>query len=54
VRRRLQDGSEHRAVKIFWEADDLEPRLRALGWDITVRSTGAFYWGEGRLSSPQS
>jgi SAM-dependent methyltransferase len=54
VRRRLQDGSEHRAVKIFWEADDLERRLRSLGWDITVRSTGAFYWGEGRLSSPQS
>jgi SAM-dependent methyltransferase len=51
VKRRLNDGSEHRAIKIFWDADDLERRLRELGWAITVRSTGAFVWGEGCLAS---
>jgi ubiquinone/menaquinone biosynthesis C-methylase UbiE len=48
VRRRLNDGEEHRAVKVFWDPQELQDRLRFLGWDIIVTSTGAFYWGEGR------
>jgi 2-polyprenyl-3-methyl-5-hydroxy-6-metoxy-1,4-benzoquinol methylase len=50
VIRTLEDGSVHRAVKLFWEPSDLEARLRALGWDMRVRSTGAFLWGEGTRS----
>jgi len=48
VRRRLQDGSEHRAVKVLWDIEELRARLRDLGWDIECRSTGGFYWGQGR------
>lgn len=47
VRRRLIDGSEHRAVKELWDAKDLESKLRELGWDMPVESTGPFYWGTG-------
>ncbi|CAN5749650.1 hypothetical protein BH18ACT15_BH18ACT15_15770 [soil metagenome] len=53
VRRRLKDGSEHRAVKVFWEPDDLERELARLGWSVQVHSTGVFYWGSGgRASQP--
>ena len=47
VRRCLEDGSEHRVVKVLWDAKQLEQRLRAIGWEMAVYSTGAFYWGEG-------
>jgi demethylmenaquinone methyltransferase/2-methoxy-6-polyprenyl-1,4-benzoquinol methylase len=52
VRRRLSDGSEHRAVKVLWRADDLERRLTELGWDASVRSDEPFYWGEARRAAP--
>jgi demethylmenaquinone methyltransferase/2-methoxy-6-polyprenyl-1,4-benzoquinol methylase len=52
VRRRLSDGSEHRAVKVLWRADDLEARLRALGWDAAVHAEEPFYWGEARRLTP--
>ncbi len=51
VRRRLSDGSEHHAIKMLWDVSELGARLRGLGWDITVRSTGAFYWGAGTRST---
>jgi SAM-dependent methyltransferase len=48
VRRRLNDGSAYRVVKVPYEAADLERRLRELGWDITVQQTSEpFYWGAG-------
>jgi SAM-dependent methyltransferase len=47
VRRTLRDGTTHRAVKVLWEASDLQGRLRRLGWEISVRRSGPFYWGEG-------
>ena len=48
VERRLNDGTPFRVVKIPYEAADLERRLRALGWAITVTPTsGPFYWGIG-------
>jgi hypothetical protein len=37
VWRRLRDGSEYRAVKVFYAPDDLEARLAELGWSATVR-----------------
>jgi SAM-dependent methyltransferase len=45
VRRRLMNGSVHRAVKVLWRPADLEKRLARLGWDASVTSEGPFYWG---------
>ena len=48
IRRRLDDGSSYRIVKVPHQPPDLEERLRRLGWNITVTSTaGPFYWGAG-------
>ena len=48
VRRELNDGTPFRVVKIPHEPAQLERRLRALNWDITVSGTaGPFYWGIG-------
>ncbi len=48
VRRELKDGTPFRVVKIPYEPAQLERRLRALNWDITVsRTAGPFYWGIG-------
>lgn len=48
IRRRLNDGSEHRVQKIPHAPAELERRLGELGWRIDVRPTGGpFYWGEG-------
>ena len=48
VRRQLKDGSEHRAIKVFRNVEDLEARLRDLGWVVECHSTGALYWGQSR------
>ena len=48
VRRRLQDGTVHRAVKVLWRPEDLEARLDGLGWTASVRSEGPFYRGSAR------
>jgi SAM-dependent methyltransferase len=49
VQRRLNDGTPFRVVKIPYQANELEARLRSIGWDITVSATsGPFYWGTGR------
>ena len=45
VRRRLNDGSEHRAVKVLWRAEALEARLLDVGWDASVQADDPFYWG---------
>ena len=48
IRRRLSDGTPHRAVKVPHEPAELEERLARLGWQITVtRTSGPFYWGAG-------
>jgi demethylmenaquinone methyltransferase/2-methoxy-6-polyprenyl-1,4-benzoquinol methylase len=49
ARRRLRDGRNYDIVKVFWNAAELEARLRALAWDVEVRSleTGAML-GVGR------
>jgi trans-aconitate methyltransferase len=51
IRRRLNDGSCYRIVKVPHEPAELEARLRDLGWHIAVHSTrGPFYWGAGTRS----
>jgi SAM-dependent methyltransferase len=48
IRRRLNDGTAYRAVKVPHEPADLEARLARLGWRFTVTQTaGPFYWGAG-------
>ena len=51
IRRRLDDGTSYRIVKVPHRPPDLEQRLRGLGWHITVTATsGPVYWGAGRRS----
>lgn len=48
ARRRLSDGREFDIVKIFWNAAELERRLRSSGWNIDVRPVGdSFLFGSG-------
>jgi demethylmenaquinone methyltransferase/2-methoxy-6-polyprenyl-1,4-benzoquinol methylase len=48
IRRRLNDGSRYRAVKVPHEPAQLEQRLARLGWRIAVTPTsGPFFWGAG-------
>jgi SAM-dependent methyltransferase len=48
IRRRLEDGTSYRIVKVPHQPPDLEQRLRRLGWHIKVTPTsGPFYWGAG-------
>jgi trans-aconitate methyltransferase len=51
IRRRLEDGTPFRAVKVPYTPAELERRLSSLGWKIEVhRTPGPFYWGRGTLS----
>jgi 2-polyprenyl-3-methyl-5-hydroxy-6-metoxy-1,4-benzoquinol methylase len=51
VERRLLDGTRFRVVKVPFRPDELERRLRGIGWNIVVTPTaGPFYWGAGRRS----
>jgi demethylmenaquinone methyltransferase/2-methoxy-6-polyprenyl-1,4-benzoquinol methylase len=43
MERRLNDGRRFRIVKVFYEPEVLEERLRRLGWSGSVRSTGEFF-----------
>jgi SAM-dependent methyltransferase len=48
IRRRLDDGTSYRLVKVPHTPPDLEQRLRQLGWNIKVTATsGPCYWGAG-------
>lgn len=48
IRRRLEDGTGFRAVKVPHTASGLQRRLTEMGWQIEVRQTsGPFYWGSG-------
>ena len=48
IRRRLNDGTAYRAVKVPHEPKQLETRLARLGWRITVTpASGPFFWGAG-------
>ena len=43
TRRRLNDGREFDIVKVYYEPDDLERRLGALGWRGDVRASGRYF-----------
>lgn len=48
ARRTLSDGRTFDIVKVFWRPDELEDRLRSLGWDTSVRCVGeTFLYGVG-------
>jgi trans-aconitate methyltransferase len=50
IRRRLRDGTVHRAVKVPHTPADLEKRLTDLGWRMTVKQMpGPFFCGVGSL-----
>jgi demethylmenaquinone methyltransferase/2-methoxy-6-polyprenyl-1,4-benzoquinol methylase len=52
VRRRVNDGTAYRVVKVPYEPRRLEERLRGLGWRIAVTPTsGPFYWGAAARES---
>lgn len=54
IRRRLNDGTAHRIVKVPYQPGELEHRLADLGWAVTVTPTaGPFYWGTGRPDRPR-
>lgn len=40
VERQLRSGARYRTVKVFYQPDELENRLTALGWKITVHPVG--------------
>jgi 2-polyprenyl-3-methyl-5-hydroxy-6-metoxy-1,4-benzoquinol methylase len=49
IERRLRDGSTFRVIKNFVDPDRLEPRLRRLGWECTIRRDGGdWVRGEAR------
>lgn len=48
VTRRLNDGQTYRIVKVFHRPSELEARLKALGWDVTVEVTPSYFlYGSG-------
>jgi demethylmenaquinone methyltransferase/2-methoxy-6-polyprenyl-1,4-benzoquinol methylase len=49
-RRTLNDGSEHRLVKIFYEPDELAEKLVAQGWKAAVAGTRWFIYGSAQPS----
>ncbi len=44
VRRTLQDGTTHRAVKVLWDPSELQARLRGLGLTAAIGEAGPFFW----------
>lgn len=46
--RRLKDGSEHRAVKIYYEPETLTEKLRALGWAAEISAAKYFLIGTAK------
>ncbi len=53
IERRLRDGSTFRVIKNFVDPQELELRLRRLGWDGTIRRDGSD-WVYGEASPIQS
>ena len=50
VERQLCDGSAFRVIKTFVDPEELELRLRRLGWDCAIRRDGNdWICGEARL-----
>ena len=43
LRNDLSSGETHRVVKVYYEPEELEQRLAALGWQASVTSTPRFF-----------
>jgi demethylmenaquinone methyltransferase/2-methoxy-6-polyprenyl-1,4-benzoquinol methylase len=43
IRTDLSSGEPHRIVKVYYEPDELEQRLAALGWRADITSTDRFF-----------
>ena len=43
LQRRLNDGREFQIYKVFYAPDELELRLRELGWQMEIRRTERFF-----------
>ena len=53
IRRRLNDGSEYRIVKIAHHLPHLADELGRLGWAITpTQASGPIFWASGTRRSP--
>jgi demethylmenaquinone methyltransferase/2-methoxy-6-polyprenyl-1,4-benzoquinol methylase len=53
ARRTLGDGRTFHVVKVFWDPDELEARLRLLGWTARVRRLGeTFLYGVAERATP--
>ena len=52
--RELNDGSEHRVVKVMYEPDELEHLLAERGWDADITGTRWFVYGSAQKSSEDS
>jgi SAM-dependent methyltransferase len=51
ARRTLADGRQFDIVKLYWNPQELEDRLRAIGWNTTVRPVGdTFLFGSATPS----
>jgi SAM-dependent methyltransferase len=51
IRRQLNNGSAYHVIKVPYQTQELERRLRQLGWSIAVTQTAEpFYWGAGSRS----
>lgn len=47
--RRLEDGREFQIYKLFYEPEELQDRLTALGWECEISETRTFFiYGHGR------
>lgn len=51
-RRKLNDGSEHRVVKVFYEPDELAVRLSTEGWEAEITGSRWFVYGSARPQLP--
>ena len=50
--RRVHDGRRFQTIKVYWSPEDLQQRLRDLGWRAQVESTDwAFIYGHGTRAS---
>lgn len=52
VERRVSSGESYRAVKVFYDPVELERKLSALGWEVTVLTAGwRFFYLTGARAS---
>jgi demethylmenaquinone methyltransferase/2-methoxy-6-polyprenyl-1,4-benzoquinol methylase len=53
-RRRLNDGSEYRVVKVMYEPDELQARIQWEGWRVELGGTRRFVFGWATPNEPSA